>query len=348
MRGYMFLVSSLIFALSTALSTAQTTNRDYWPTEQWRGISPTKAGFDENKLASINTRLVKDCPNISSLLVVRNGYMLHEKYFTGDADTLRNVRSQTKSVISLLVGVLISRGKIKDVDQKLLALLPGLQSENITENSKELTIKHLLTMTSGFPEGGKAIMLDLQDLSQFLTKAQKKQPGEAFSYNGTNADLLSLLITKTTGQSADRFASSTVFKTLGIKNYEWQTIKNVSRGDTGLAIRSRDIVKIAYLYVNNGKWAGESIIREDWVRESTYPIVNTGETLECLQSYGYLWWVGNFGKYPAYLALGYGGQLAAVLPSLDLIVVATADPASGNTLNYIRITMDYILSAMTQ
>jgi len=79
---------------------------------------------------------------------------------------------------------------------------------------------------------------------------------------------------------------------------------DVSNGAYGLALRSQDIAKIAFLYLNNGKWAGDTVVSEDWVRQSTRPIVKTGETMECLQSYGYLWWVGTIGKYSSFLELG--------------------------------------------
>jgi len=99
--------------------------------------------FDQKKLASIDANIVKDYPHVSSIIIVRNGYIVHEKYFKGDANTLREVWSQTKSVVSILIGVLISGGKIKNVDENLLALLPELQSKETTINSKKLVLKPL-------------------------------------------------------------------------------------------------------------------------------------------------------------------------------------------------------------
>jgi len=164
-------------------------------------------------------------------------------------------------------------------------------------------------MTSGFPDDGGVGMLGLQNLIELLSENQTKQPGEAFLYNGTNVNLLSLLISRTSGQSAESYACSTLFKALGIKNYVWQTKMEITNGAWNLALKSRDIAKIGYLYLNNGSWAGENLVNESWVKESTSPQVKTGETLECIQNYGYFWWVGHIDKFPAYFAVGIGGKL---------------------------------------
>jgi CubicO group peptidase (beta-lactamase class C family) len=278
---------------------------------------------------------------------VKNGYLVHEKYFQGDADTLRQTWSQTNSIISVLIGVLISRGKLRNVDQNILALLPELQSKKTSKNSKKLTLKHLLTMTSGFPDDGGEGMLGLQNIIELLTKNQEKQPGEAFLYNGTNANLLSLLISRTTGQSAESFAGSTIFKTLGIKNYVWQTKMDITNGAYGLSLKSRDIAQIGYLYLNNGSWAGEKLVDESWVKESTSPQVKTGETSECIKDYGYFWWAGHIDKNPAYFAVGIGWQITTVIPNLDMIIVVTSASHSAKQMDqYLNITKDYVLPAL--
>src|SRR4030042_6813107 len=128
MKVNRYMAIYLLIVLPAQIATSETIKREYWPTEQWKTIAPIKAGFDDKKINSMDAKLIQALPITSSLLIVRNGYLVHEKYFQGDVDTLRQTWSQTKSIISVLIGVLISRGKLKNVDQNLLALLPELQS----------------------------------------------------------------------------------------------------------------------------------------------------------------------------------------------------------------------------
>ena len=131
------------------------------------------------------------------------------------------------------------------------------------------------------------------------------------------------------------FANQYLFGPLSIEEMLWYVDpQGVAGGGDSLCLKSRDMAKIGYLFLNEGNWEGKQIISENWVRTSTSVMVNWGWVLD----YGFQWWVAA--DDDLYRALGYGGQQINVFHSEDLIVVFTGmntlfDFASYLIYNYI-------------
>jgi CubicO group peptidase (beta-lactamase class C family) len=168
------------------------------------------------------------------------------------------------------------------------------------------------------------------------------QPGTTFAYNSGTSHLVSAVTTVLTGLPAATFAEKRLFAPLGIRHYKWLTApEGVSAGGFGLQLQPRDLAKLAFLYLHQGRWDGRQIVPAAWVEQSTADQVADPE-----YEYGYLWWLDRADGY-AYMA-GLYGQLAVVDPGNDLVVVITAHlPGKVDASSVTRRLLEtYILPAV--
>jgi CubicO group peptidase (beta-lactamase class C family) len=300
---------------------------DYWPTREWKSTAPEAQGMDSELLAKMIDDISANKTNIYSVLVIRNGYMVTEAYFHPyTRDTKVHIQSITKSVIGMLVGKAINLGAIKSVDETLVSYFPGREFANPSKEKESIRLSHLLSMSSG---------LDCQEFSSTSPKMEQSAgwvqfmldlpvtstPGKSFGYCNGNAHLLSALVEKATGMNTREFANQELFRPLGIAPVEltdWgRDPKGYTIGGYGLHLRPVDLAKLAFLYLQNGKWDGKQVIPADWVAVSTTQQVEKEDG----SGYGYLWTV--YPKAGHYAALGLGGQQIHVFPGKNLIVVVT-------------------------
>jgi CubicO group peptidase (beta-lactamase class C family) len=303
-------------------------SRDYWPTSDWKVTTPEKQGMDDNWLGLLRLRIPEKLPHIRSVLVVRHGYIVLEEYFQGSKqEDLQQIASITKSITSILVGIAVKDGSIKNLNKPVEKYFSEFTDTNRAPQFKEITIKHLLTMTAGFDwsDDNFSQFIGSPNQTQFTTLLPiTNKPGEKFNYNTPAAHLLSFIITKMTGKRELEFANEQLFKPLGISNCEWPAdSQGLNLGGNGAAMRTRDMAKLGYLYLNNGRWGGKQIVAADWVKESIKQQSEGGFPEG--ERYGYLWWVTNLKGHPAYFAGGYGGQFIYVIPDLDIVVVITSN-----------------------
>ncbi len=315
----LILITIFLFVASVSFG-GKEDRREYWPTKQWRTSTPEKQGMDSDQLRQISKYNPRE---LSSVLIARNGYLVLEEYYSGDENDLRILWSATKSVISALVGIALKEGYIKSIDQKMVAFFPEYVTEENDLLLKEITLRHLLTMTAGFGPD----LLGTSVKKAFSLPILSK-PGEEPAYNSSASNLLSGVISKSTGMNALEFGKKHLFGPLGISNLLWsQDPQGYSHGGSGLRLSSRDMAKIGYLYLNNGTWDSIQILPGEWVQESTRkqsesPMKNYDPLAR--QDYGYQWWVTSADGHSAFYALGTGGQFIFVIPSLDIVLVMTS------------------------
>lgn len=145
-------------------------------------------------------------------------------------------------------------------------------------------------------------------------------PGKIFYYCTGCTHVLSVVLKTATGQDTGDYASQNLFEPLGIKDYFWEhDSAGVPIGGLGLNMTSREMAKLGYLYLHEGVWDGKQIVSKAWVKTATENHVLTDGS----RGYGYQWWV--YPSYNAYTALGMQGQTIFVIPSMDLVIVTTAD-----------------------
>lgn len=322
---------------------------DGWPTAH---VADMK--LDEKKLSELITKILDGTyPAVHSVLIVKGGKLVLEAYFPGrnyagySVDFTRHdnhrIMSVTKSFASTLIGIAVDKGLIKGTEENLISFFPEHKQLLGANSKKEITLKHVLTMTAGFdwdestypytdPRNSTWIMRGTgrdNIVGYILSRPLKYRPGSKYTYNTGLSILLGVMLEKRTGLKVAEFADQYLFGPLSITNYVWgyrDSDQKVPRTGGGLQLRPRDMAKLGYLFANNGRWQGRQIISSAWIEEATRahtrfsPMWTTG--------YGYQWWLYRFKcenvTVDAYAAAGWGGQRIIVFPTLDLIVVFTA------------------------
>ena len=358
---------------SSQLSSQQSsqTTTGGWPT-----ASPGDSGLSDARLRSLDAAVRSgEFKKIGSVLIARHGKLAYEGYFDGNGDgdpaTLRNTRSATKSITDVLIGIAIDEHKLSGVDARIMALLPerARRMQNPDPRKSAITVEDFLTMSSPLEcddwndasRGNEERMYLVEDWTQFILDLpirgrmhageQVEAPpyGRYFSYCTGGVFTLSEVLEKATGTRTDRYALEKLFRPLGIANAEWvYSPMNIPQTGGGLGLTSRDLLKIAQLYLDGGQWQGKRIVSEEWVRSSTRPHVRIDETTE----YGYLWWLKSFKwgekSYPAFFMSGNGGNKVVAIPELDMSVVITSTNYNTHGMHEQteKILTDYVLAAV--
>lgn len=250
MKKSNFLVAIILFIALTVipiLNLGCTAKRD------WSISEPEEQGMNSEILGQITDHVKEDLPGTTSVLVIRNGYIIFEEYYVGDRNTQRHLWSVTRSFTSALIGIAIDQGYIKSVDQKVLDFFPEFKSENLNPYIEDLTIFHLLTMTSGFNDITN-IKKNLKEMKKMLEYSDHLPPGSTFLNDGNCSHLLSMIITKATGETLEEYGKKYLLDPLGIKDYSWNGVYGYTFGSSTLYLNSRDLAKFGYLYQEQGTW----------------------------------------------------------------------------------------------
>jgi CubicO group peptidase (beta-lactamase class C family) len=320
----------------------------------------------------VEDRVANRHPQVRSVVIVRYGYLVYEHYWQGlDQTDGHDVRSVTKSVIGALVGIAIAEGKIKSVDQTVGELLAAQLPKDADPRFAGVTVKQLLTMTSGLAgdgtPGGDTRIEDAMWKSpdwvrHILSRRLVSEPGTEWAYSNASSHLLSAIVASVSGQSTLEFARAKLFNPLGIRTdgafepvlsdhidaatveaYEQASVawpvdpQGYHYGAAFLRLPARDLAKFGYLYLNGGRWDGNQLVPAGYVAAATSP---KGSSPNLDNGYGWHWLVANEGDHHTFSARGYGGQLIYVVPDLDLVTVITSDPEKGgNPENLITQTI---------
>ncbi len=340
----------------------------------WETASLASVGMDEKPLLKLLDKLNETTDHrIHSILIVKDGKLVFEEYFPGDKFNLaqytgetgfdmydtHNLCSVTKSFTSALIGIAIDMDFIQSVDQKVFDFFPeysDLLSD--TPEKQDLTIKHLLTMTSGLewddetysyfdPRNDMYQIFNSSDPIKYIpSKDLFATSGTIFDYDNCNTNVLDQIIRKATRYRLNRFAENFLFNKLGITVFDWQILPNnvvFCSGD--LRLRPRDMAKFGYLFLNGGKWNDERVISREWIDISTAKYLDSNDytnEFRWADGYGYHWWQWeniNGVDYQAYLASGWIGQWIIVSPSMNTVIVSTA----GNYYTDIKMSIQSIL-----
>ena len=281
------------------------------------------SGVAYSAFDQVGRKIEADYTDVESVVVVRKGRVLFEHY-NSSPDTLRDVQSVTKSVLSLAVGAAVGRGAIPSLDQPLGELLGVAPKAEMASPAPPVTVRHLLTMTAGFRTQERFAPSTADDPAFLLQRERAEVPGSVFAYDNLSANLLSIALEAATGQSASSFAEQTIFRPLGVTAFDWaKGARGHSLGFSGLRLRTRDMARLGELALNAGAWSGSQVIPEAYAR-SAVSAQNSGGRPVGL-SYGYLWWVApSATERRTFLASGWGGQFIWVHPPLDLVISTTS------------------------
>lgn len=296
--------------------------------------------------------------NIHSVIANLSGEGAVEWYFSGadqragipvgivefDSATLHDVRSLTKSVVSLLFGIALSEGAITSVDDPITKYLSDY-SDLFTADIQRIRLRHLLSMNSGFgwdertyPYGDArnsetALDAAADRIRYVLSLPVVALPGERFVYSSGDVDLLAQIVSRATGMPLDAYAREKLFTPLGIDQFEWPEYESGGViASWGLRLRPRDMVKIGRLVLQLGLWNGQQVVSTSWIRELMSPRVQ----LDARRGVGYgnYWWFGRIGEGEGAIdfmqAVGNGGQRIALFREQGLTIVTTAGFYGGD------------------
>jgi CubicO group peptidase (beta-lactamase class C family) len=363
--------ATLLLALLSLTASAQS---------GWTKGNPADVQINPAKLQAMEAAIkAGEFKKVGSVLVARHGKLVYEGYFEGDASTLRDTRSATKSITSILIGLAIQENKLSGVDAKILDLLPEHRRnlQNPDPRKDKITVEDFLTMSSPLEcddwndasRGNEERMYLIEDWAQFILDlpiagrmrvGEKSDPpkyGRHFSYCTGGAFTLSEVIQRTTGMRTDRYAQQKLFTPLGIKpeSVSWvYSPLGIPQTGGGLRLTSPDLLKIAELYLNGGKWPDKSanaqqLINRAWVEASAIPHAEINDH----QEYGYLWWLQSFKSadgrnYRAFFMTGNGGNKVLAFPDLDMAVAITSTNYNTRGMHEQtdKLLGDYILASV--
>ncbi|WP_394660352.1 serine hydrolase domain-containing protein [uncultured Chryseobacterium sp.] len=304
----------------------------------YNGFSISKEKYDTEKIkflkGSIDEGIFK---KINSIVVIKNSGILIEEYFNGEnRATLHDPRSVGKSFTSTLMGQAIADGYIKDESEPLKAFYQLDQFKNFSTTKEQITIKDLLTMSSGFDgndedsysPGNEENMYPASDWVKFaLDLPFQEKLNHRWHYFTAGVVVLGDIINKSVPNGLKKYADEKLFKPLGIKHYEWQyTPQGVPNTAGGIRMNALDFAKYGQLYKNKGIWNKKQILAKNWIN-STFTKQNqiTGRKDEY---YGYLFWnkryKSNRKLYEAYYCAGNGGNYILIFKDQPLVIVITA------------------------
>lgn len=268
----------------------------------WQRATPLAEGIDVRALDMV------DLAGVTSLLVARHGRLVVERYYGIQAADRVPVFSITKSVVSALVGIALAEGRLRSVDERLAEIVPGAD--------RRITLRHLLSMSAGY---GRALNFGPNDAATLAGRPLVSPPGTTFRYDSGSSDLLAAVVARVTGMTAAEYARRRLFEPLGIHDVRWPG----SHGGSGIVLRPRDLLAFGQLYLDGGRWKRKRIVPASWVRASTRVQIDVPPAQGVTNGYGYDWWVETRGER-FFAAHGYLGQVLAVFPRLDEVVLVTS------------------------
>jgi CubicO group peptidase (beta-lactamase class C family) len=288
------------------------------------------SAYNSKTISETHQKQFTDLQTIA-FVVIKNDSMVHEQYWDGyGPDSYTNSFSMAKTVTSILIGAAIDEGKIKSVDQPVGDFLPEFKEG---ENAK-LTIRHLLTMSSGInfdedyvnPIAYPAAAYYGKDLKK-LTYGYKvvEEPGKTFSYLSGNTELLGFILEKATGKTPSDYASEKLWKPLGAKNNAFWSLDHengMEKVYCCLNSNAPDFARFGKLYLDSGKWNGTQLISVDYVLNSVKPADLMDDFGKKNQKYGYSWWIiPDYKGHSIFYARGILGQYVVCIPDQKMIVV---------------------------
>ncbi|MEY3060532.1 MAG: hypothetical protein RL000_1884 [Bacteroidota bacterium] len=274
-----------------------------------------------------------DSNDTHAFLVIQNGKLLFEKYWDGyDSARLSGSFSAAKSIVSLLIGIALDEGKIKSLDEPV-----GNYVDHFKTNGLEkVTIKHLLTMSSGtnYMESDKSYFSmnaygyygdDLVHMVEMMER--KEEPGQFWQYRSGDTQVLGLVVEKAFGQNISSLVSERFYKTMGAEYDAFWLLDGEEKREKAFCCFNavaRDYARFGQLVLNKGNWKGKQIVSEKYVTQATTPanfLKDREENNAPVDFYGYQYWILKHSGVTAIAQNGLFGQYVYIIPEKNAVVV---------------------------
>ncbi len=267
-------------------------------------------------------------------------------------DLPHRMYSQTKSYVAIAIGLLVDEGKLSLTD-KIASFFPEKIEGKIGGYLAEQTVEDTLLMSTA---GASTYWFHSERADRteiyFNENANNKIPHTVWEYDSAGSQVLGCLVEKLSGMSLLEYLKSKLFHKMGtFQNARiLKTRNDDSWADSALICTQRDMASMLRLLLNGGKWKGEQLLSESYVKRATSVLIDNDETGygDCFKAhgYGYQIWHTEMGGFAF---VGMGGQLSVAIPSLDTIFVCTGDN-QGYAAAYdiiINGLFDYVLRKMS-
>ena len=343
-----WLLSLVILAAACTVPGDEPFNFSPLVLDDWEVSTPQAEGLNPD-LVRTTYQKASNLSSIYSLLIIKNGHLVAEKYFNGQSYKIANpTASVTKSIISGLAGIALRERILSGLDQTITGFFPEIDWQRIDPRKSQITIRQILQMRSGFPWEEFSGHLDLLfSRSNWIPLIEEiplnADPGTQFGYSNFTAHLMAIILARAANTDLRSFAQAYLFGPLDVDIGYWpRDASGYYFGSGELSLTPRAMAKFGLLYLNAGAIGNSQIIPSEWVSESLTPssfdvygtVIRTPPYGKILSSfdvldYGYLWWSSKAGTHPLRYAWGHGGQLIVLVPDLNLIVVTSADNLFG-------------------
>lgn len=369
-----FLIPAAAFAQQAAWQppTGQLPGRSD-PVGTWPKGRASDYGVDEAKLAAFDADLAAgEFSLVDSFKLIRCGTEIYEKRYAHDyrkiygkeaaergplnphltgpynyfdpawhpyyqGTDLHSMQSVSKSVTSTIIGIAVTRGDFKaSLDAPVLHYFDVAKTKNVDEQKRRMTIRHVLTMTTGLdwneevayddPKNDTAVMEASEDWVQYvIDRPMAHEPGKTFNYSSGNSELLALIFQKETGQDIETYGHRFLFEPLGMAHFWKRTPMGLPDTEGGLYLSDDGMAKLGALFLHDGVWNGQRILSHAWVKDAMTPFATSDE--EGGYGYGYQWWLwprkdGAAIRY-VLMGRGFGGQRLMIFPEEEMIAVFT-------------------------
>ena len=310
----------------------------------WQYSTPAEQGIDTVVIKDVVLNL-EEVTWPFSFLIWRNGYLVFEKYFNGkNSDDPANIHSVSKSITSALLGIALERNYINSLDQKMYLFFPEYRASINDSRKFDITLEHLITMRAGFrfdedEEHWTAYAGSPDWVRYAISLPLDFNPGMGWDYSTPQTNLLSAIITKSSGMPTRDFAELYLLNDLGINIHYWhRDPQGYYTGGHAVFMRPREMIKFGYLYLKNGKFNDKQLVPLNWMEKVTETFQNP--------SYSYGWWLHNSSFHNYFAAMGRGGQLIVIVRELDLIIVTTSNADTWQTSGQANSLINYCENIM--
>ncbi|WP_210583349.1 serine hydrolase [Streptomyces sp. GESEQ-35] len=317
---------------------------------EWSSTPPEEQGMDSTLLRTGLTKLGNNA-SLFSALVIRHDRLVAEQYYHGSGvQRSNNVHSASKSILQALVHIAIAKGDIGSLDDPVADYLPEYFG-NVSPDKKKITIRHMLTMTSGLDWTEDSTEGQVEEASNWvqtiLGRSLVSVPGATYNYSSGNTHIVSAVLQKATHMSTCQFAHQHLFQPMGITAEHWgRDPRGIFSGGYNLYLTPREMAKFGLLYLHDGKWDGQSLVPQRAVRAAQARTTQVDDTI----AYSEGWWMHTISGRSMYFAWGYGGQFIYVIPSADIVLVTsenTSNTSNNKEINSTAFIRDYLLPSIT-
>jgi CubicO group peptidase (beta-lactamase class C family) len=324
---------------------------------EWLVADPGMYGLDGEELA-LAVEGLADLGYVRSLTVTRRGdRVVHAALAGTNVDSVHDVRSTSKSLLSAMVGIAVDDGLLS-LDDRILSFFPQHEARVVDDRVGDITVEHLLQMRGGLP-GDLDTYFDLHESSDWIaaTLSQRlvSDPGEELHYTTFGTHLLSGALAAASGGSTLDFAQRQLCEPAGMHCGPWETDpQGLSWGGNAMQLTSADMARFGQLYAQDGEIDGTRVVPASWVATSTASQADVGPEWGPWRDIGYadLWWLGTLDGHDLVFALGHGGQYIIIDRDGDLVITTSAtwqigwDAADAHERAIAEVISAHVLGAM--